>query len=163
MRKAARLLPKHCPLSGQAVRRCIFTGKGGLPGGKGWNAYSVSSSLVFNDGFTPLQGEPVAVPSAFLPAPVLLRVKLRKHGAVFRSHSAPRPVIWNPRVREAFSHYSPVAWRQREDRPRGQDGGGGWRPTLYIVCKPGLPEETPQSPGLPVQISCLSPLDFPYK
>ena len=83
----------------------------------------MSSSLVFNDGFTPLQGEPVAVPSAFLPAPVLLRIKLRKHGAVFRSHSTPRPVIWDPRVREAFSHYSPVAWRQRGDRPRGQRGG----------------------------------------
>lgn len=38
--------------------------------------------------------------------------------------------------------------------------GGGQR---CIVCKPGLPDETPQSPGLPVQMNCLSPLDFPDK
>lgn len=137
MRKAARSQCKHCPLSerGQKGRRfwlCIFTGKGELPRVRGWNAYSVPSSLVFNVGFTPLQSEPIAAPRAFLPGPVLLRVKLRKHRAVFRSHSAPRPVIWNPRVREAFSHYSPVAWRQREDRPRGQDGGWGRAASWWV-------------------------------
>lgn len=67
-----------------------------------------SSSLMLNVGFTPLQGDPVAIPRSFLLAPVFFRVKLSQHGAMFRSHSAPGPVIWDPRVRETFSHHSPV-------------------------------------------------------
>lgn len=68
----------------------------------------VSSSLVLDVGFTSLQGHPAAVPRGVLLAPVLFGVELGQHWAVFRSHPTPRPVIRNPRVREAFSHHSPV-------------------------------------------------------
>lgn len=65
---------------------------------------------------------------------------------MLRSHSAPGPVIWNPGVREAFSHYGPVTWREREKRPRYQAGS---RRSLLQLCEPGCPDNTPQVSSLP--------------
>lgn len=97
-------------LRAKTERPCIVVTRKGLcpTGSVGEKIKLGSSSLMLNVGFTPLHGDPVAIPRSFLLAPVFFRVKLSQHGAMFRSHSAPGPVIWDPRVRETFSHHSPV-------------------------------------------------------
>lgn len=89
---------------------------------------------------------------------------------MFRSHSAPGPVVWNPRVREAFSHDSPVTWRQRGEGPRGQ--AGGWEVIGQPAAVGWAPRQDPPQPScLPVQTvsaqnevcpghTCLPPLQI---